>query len=55
MTIAFRSLSSRPEARSVTLRTILAMFDAGMCSESVLSMNLARLMVARAVVQGRAV
>ncbi len=51
MTIQYRSLA-RPEAQSVTLRTVLALFEADGC-EATLSANLARLMVARAIVVGR--
>lgn len=51
MTIQFQSLSN-PRPQSLTLRSILALFDAT-GDEVALCQNLARLMVARAIVAGR--
>ena len=51
MTIRFMSLAV-PSARSVTLRSVLALFDAT-GDEAALVQNLGRLMVARAVAQSR--
>lgn len=53
MTLQFHSIGKNPPSpKSVTLRTILALFDAGACSEAELTANLTRLMVARMIVMG---
>jgi hypothetical protein len=53
MTLQFHSIGKNPPSpKSVTLRTILALFDAGVCTEEELVSNLCRLMVARAIVCG---